>query len=356
LRAERSLGAARLAACVVVASALVVVGCSRKVKITLPVVPTTVALRSTTSSSTPIDRSKDSLPVLGTGIVSTTLTFGLGRASIAGVVTGPDGPVEGATVQIERMVGNDSAITRVVTDAAGRYALSNATLGRIRIRAWRSPDVAEVKETVMFTKETVRHDIKVQRYARSDLQWSVAPSPLVVGQQAAVVVQITDRIVNADGVVVIQPIRGVGVRLSPRSFVQIVTVEERLTNDLGRATFNVQCVESGPATVAANLATGGEATLDLPNCVLPPPPSTIPTSDAPATVATAPPTVPQTTFVSAPIVTVPVQAPVPTNAPEPTVPIATVVEVAPALPTVVPAPVVGTVVPTPEPVLVPPAA
>ncbi len=355
--------------CALIVLVLTAGSCARAVKVSLPVVPSTFALRSTTSSSTPIDRSKESLPVLtGLGTVPTsTLVFYGGNATIEGIVTGPEGPVAGATVQVERLVGETSAVTRVLTDQVGHYGLARVKLGRIRVRAWRSPDLAQITEDVTFTKGSARLDLKMQKYARSDLQWSVAPSPIVVGRQAAVIVQITDRLVNPDGVVVNQAISGVGVSLSARSFIQIVTGGEKLTDDKGRATFNIQCVETGPSTVSAALATGGEATLNLPDCVLPPAPPTAAPSDTgpPPTVSSVTETtIGQATIRTVPLTTPdglpveptspPVNVPVPltTSPPEITPPTVPPVNV---LPTV--APVVGTtiVIPTPGIPAVPPA-
>jgi Carboxypeptidase regulatory-like domain len=318
--------------------------CARKIQVTLPVVPSTLALRATTTSSTPIDHSKEALPVVsGIGGQTSTIVFGASSVSLTGIVSGPTGPIEGATVQVDRLVGDKEATIRVLTDGTGRYSISNKELGRVRVRAWRAPDFAQVKEDVFFTKGTTEHNLKMEKYSFSDLQWSVAPSPLIVGRQAAVVVQISDRLVNADGVVVVQPISGVGVTLSPRSAVQIVSIGERLTDANGRATFNVQCVEAGASTVAASLATGGEATLDLPSCVLPPPPSTDP--PASSLVATLPPTIPETTFRNVPIITVPTEVTVV----EPTV--STVLLIAP---TTAPLPVPSVVQP-PLPTIAPPA-
>ena len=188
-------------------------------------------------------------------------------------------------------------------------------------------------------------------YKRSDLQWAVAPSPLVVGRAATVIVQLSERLVNELGRVVVQPVSGVGVSLSQQGVVQVASLEERISDEKGRVSFRLACNEPGPSTIIARLAIGGEASLDLPACVIVTiPPTTLsieivpsdPSVPAPATVT------PSTELLRVPTVAepalsppVPIAAPVPLTPAEPAVviPAATPVPTLPAvapIPTVVP--------------------
>jgi hypothetical protein len=308
----------RVAAVLVIGSTLGVASslssCSRKILVIQPVVPTTFALAATSSSIKPVDLSKNSLVPVAAGVPTTSIGFGPGNASLSGIVRGPDGPVPGAIVEIERLLDGQSLAVQVVADATGRYSLQKALLGRIRIRAWRAPDLALVTEKALFTKGAQTLDIAMDSYKRSDLQWAVAPSPLVVGRAATVIVQLSERLVNELGRVVVQPVTGVGVSLLQQGVVQVASLEERISDEKGRVSFRLACNEPGPSTIIARLAIGGEASLDLPACVIVTiPPTTIPVetvpSDtaAPATTASTEP--PITVLVRVPIVTQPTLTP-----------------------------------------------
>jgi hypothetical protein len=308
----------RVAAILVIGSTLGVASslssCSRKIVVIQPIVPTTFALAATSSSIKPVDLSKNSLVPVAAGVPTTSIGFGPGNASISGIVRGPDGPVPGAIVEIERLLDGQSLTVQVVADATGRYSLQKALLGRIRIRAWRAPDLALVTEKALFTKGAQNLDLAMDSYKRSDLQWAVAPSPLVVGRAATVIVQLSERLVNELGRVVVQPVTGVGVSLLQQGVVQVASLEERISDEKGRVSFRLVCNEPGPSTIIARLAIGGEASLDLPACVIVTiPPTTIPVetvpSDtaAPATTASTEPSI--TVLVRVPIVTQPTLTP-----------------------------------------------
>jgi hypothetical protein len=273
----------RLAVGSAILSALSVTACGRgPVVDSLPPVPSTLPLRSTVAPQATVDRSREVLPTLPRGIdpasgvssTSTTIDFAAGRASITGIVTGPDGPVAGATVRVERLVGEGSAVRDLITDADGRYRLENVQLGRIRLRAWRSPDLAQTTEEVLFVSAQMERLIALERFARSDVQWAMAPSPPRRGGRVNVVVQLTTRQVSTDGVVGVEPLTGVGVSLYQQGVLQVLTAGEKLTDERGRALFTLQCVEIGAAEVIARLAVGGEARLGLPACTDPPPETT----------------------------------------------------------------------------------
>ena len=345
----------RVAAILVIGSTLGVASslssCSRKIVVIQPIVPTTFALAATSSSIKAVDLSKNSLVPVAAGIPTTSIGFGPGSASISGIVRGPDGPVPGAIVEIERLLDGQSLTVQVVADARGRYSLQKALLGRIRIRAWRAPDLALVTEKALFTKGAQTLDILMDSYKHSDLQWAVAPSPLVVGRAATVIVQLSERLVNELGRVVVQPVTGVGVSLLQQGVVQVASLEERISDEKGRVSFRLACNEPGPSTIIARLAIGGEASLDLPACVIVTiPPTTIPAETIPGdtvastTVATEPPI---TVLVRVPIVTQPTLSPPVSIAPP--VPLITT-DPAVVVPAATPAP---TAAPAPPPTVAP---
>ncbi len=323
--------------------------CSRKIVVIQPIVPTTFALAATSSSVKPVDLSKNSLGAVGAGIPTTSIGFGPGNASITGIVRGPEGPVPGAIVQIERLLDGQSVTMRVVADASGRYTLQKVLLGRIRVRAWKAPDLALATEKALFTKGAQTFDILMDSYKRSDLQWAVAPSPLVVGRAATVIVQLSERLVNDLGRVIVQPVTGVGVSLLQQGVVQVASLEERISDEKGRVSFRLACNEPGPSTIIARLAIGGEASLDLPACVIVTiPPTTVSIEIVPgdpALPATLQPVTPTSELLRVPIVTQPTLSPpipiVPpvsliTAEPAVVVPAATPLPTAAPLPTIAP--------------------
>ena len=281
--------------------------CSRKIVVVQPIVPTTFALEATTSSEKPLDRSKESLTPIAAGVPTTAIGFAPGNASITGMVRGPNGPAAGAIVQIERVSEGQSITTQLIADGSGRYVLNKALLGRIRVRAWRAPDLAMATEKALFTQGATKFDIDLTSYKHSDLRWAVAPSPLLVGRAATVVVQLSERVVNDLGRVVVIPVGGVGVSLLQQGVVQIASLEERITDERGRVSFRLACNEPGPSTIIARLAIGGEASLELPPCIL----VTIPPTTVAPSVGIAIPTVviadtiPPTVLTRVPIRTIP---------------------------------------------------
>ena len=151
---------------------LATVGCTRKVAIEYPVVPTTLALRATTTTTIGPDRSRETLlpPLDSQVVVPTTLVdFGDGTVTVKGMVKGPDGPIAGATVRFERLVGDAMAERTVTADEKGRYLLENVPGGRLRLRAWKVPDMAMARNIVVFAKETTTVDLKAERFASTDV-------------------------------------------------------------------------------------------------------------------------------------------------------------------------------------------
>ncbi len=264
-------------------------GCTRRVEIAYPEVPTTLALRPSTSTTIGPDRSKETLlPPLDSAppLVTTTVAFGEGTVTVEGVVQGPDGPVAGATVRFERIVGERSAERSVITDDAGRFILAKVPGGRMRLRAWKVPDVAMARNIVLFASEKTNVTLKVDRFATTDVRWAAAPAGPIEGQPVNLVVQVSRRLVDDEGVIGFEQISGLAVRLVPLGALQPEGANERLTDDTGRASFPMRCNAAGPASIRAQLASGEDATLELPSCA--PVPTTTTTTIPPPEV-TAPP-------------------------------------------------------------------
>ena len=243
--------------------------CTGEVTVTYPVVPSTLPLRSTTTSTVGIDRTAVPLPSFGIGGTTTTIGFRPSSASLEGIVSGPDGPVAGARVRIERLVGSQTASTIVDADESGHYELKAVELGRVRVRAWHTPDLAMVVDDVFFTESNAKHDLALQAYGRTDVGWAMTPSTPILGQNVNIAVQVSSRVVDEQGMISAKPLSGVGVSVYPQGGLVPIAVGEQLTKADGRAIFTLRCDATGTSSLDVRLATGGQAFISPPPCVSP---------------------------------------------------------------------------------------
>ncbi len=206
-----------------------------------------------------------------------------GQAAIGGVVTGPDGaPVAGATVQLERFVGDRAGTLRTTTGTDGRYLVPDAQGGRYRVRAWLQPTLTTTEPLVDFVAHDASvHDINFALQAfeghRLDLtfdreSWGVDDVGLVratLGRQA----------VNDEGIVVNQGMPGVQLRLGLSGSANLAPGSSPLltTDGGGLASWRVQCARQGPARASGSSQIASGA-LQLPVCG--------PRSQAPTTTTT----------------------------------------------------------------------
>ena len=268
----------------------------------LPPPPSTAARPPTTPAP---DYRGVALPVATGRTTTTTVAMGPGLATVRGRVVGPDGAaVVGASVRVERLVGDGAARMDVISGEDGAWSLPNVLGGRYRIRAWRAPDLAQVEPSFAFVgfQETAPVEQKVTPHLGTFAVPAIAPSPPVVGQPASLAVQVTSRSVDPEGVVRGTPLVGVAVELAGGTW-SVSLPAASLTDAAGQARWEVVCRLAGvqPLRLVVNRVEPFE--IALPACAEPPAPPPPPAPGASTTTTTTRAAVTTTTRPATPTTT-----------------------------------------------------
>ncbi len=213
------------------------------------------------------------LPALD-GTTTTTSVALAGRAHLSGSVMGPAGPLPGAVVRAERLVGDQVASADVVTGSDGRWDLPGVAGGRWRVRAWLAPAFAQTEPEILFLNATEERtlDLVVSQFSGPGVAVAVAPDPPQRGGLIGVAVQVAVRSVDADGVVRASPIVGRLLELTATGTWRLRGPNPAVTDGTGQATFVLECTASGPNRMQAVLrgtATEPDVALEVPvpDCV-----------------------------------------------------------------------------------------
>jgi hypothetical protein len=267
----------------------------------------------------------------GVGGETTSTIDETGTARLVGTVTGPRGPVAGATVRIDRLVAGREIRKDVLSAADGRWELRGVPGGRYRVRAFLPPVYAQLQPEVRFLADGEEHsfDLVVEDQRGIVVRPDVAPDQPALGGDVNLVVLVVQRTVSPDGIVRSEPVRGAFVQLlglgrwvlrddgdGPTDTTLLpgqttsTTVDASgsdsgaFLSDAGTATFELRCARAGdpglrlrvPVTLApepappgagATTTTGSppvesseDVALELPAC----------SGDEPTTTSTAPST------------------------------------------------------------------
>jgi hypothetical protein len=187
-----------------------------------------------------VDHTKPQLAVVG------------GTAKVHGTVFGPDGPLEGATVRLERFAGADFGILDVVTDKDGQYHADGILGGRYRLRAWLKPSLATVEPVAFFLaadKTDQVADVAVEKHDGLALQGALdAPEPHV-GEQVQFKALVSQETVDDNGIVQGVGVPGVAIQMQPADGVRILSDASGLTQPDGLVIFTVACLTTGDHTI-----------------------------------------------------------------------------------------------------------
>ncbi len=195
-----------------------------------------------------------------------------GSSRLSGTVTGPDGPVEGATVRLERHTSGGLAVLDLVTDEAGDWGVSSIQGGRYRIRAWLTGELAMDGSQVLFVAQgpSVSVDLVIARIDPGPHLSFTYRGDLYLGSTGLVAASVTTSTVDDDGVISISGVSGAMVTLAPSPGLVALPGQVSAGDD-GTARFVLRCDQLGAATGIVQYQ-NRRATFALPNCVAPPPP------------------------------------------------------------------------------------
>ena len=168
-----------------------------------------------TTTTVPLDLDAVQLPA-ARGTTTTTVAIGPGEITIVGRVEGPDGPVAGAIVRLERLVGDAVASVQVPTAADGTWNVEKVLGGRYRIRAWQQPSLAMARAQLLFIEagEQAPVELRLDRYEGRRVDAVVAPDPPLVSEPANLKVRVADRAVDDGGTIRTTPTPSVSVQLT----------------------------------------------------------------------------------------------------------------------------------------------
>lgn len=269
-------------------AALVVSACSNHKLISLP----DPGPGPVTTTTEPFPDYSGALLAPVPGRTTTTLATGPGGAAIGGSVVGPDGPVAGATVRLERLVGDRSANVDVGTQPDGTFAVPNLLGGRWRVRAWRAPDLALTTPVVFFmaASDQKQLNLALSRYTGTNVTSAIAPAPPIVGDAANLVIEVTTQQVDAQGVVRATPLGGASVQLAGSGSWAIKGSATQVTEADGTARWQVVCGSAGKQPLFVVVNSASSFPLDVPPCQDRPAEttttSTLPTTSSTGTTST----------------------------------------------------------------------
>ncbi len=248
----------------------------------LPKVPEIKAAATTTTIG--VDYSQIDLKAVAGRTTSTAVPFGPGKATLRGVVVGEGGLIPGASVILERFVGGATAVTTLTTGEDGSWTMPNVLGGRYRVRAFRQPDLAQTTASVLFVgaAETKQVDLRVKNVGGLAIASSFAPDPPQIFRDTQLVVLVSQKTVDAQGVVRAQPLPDEIVDLVGSSSWRVVSANPVVTDSQGHAVWIVRCREVGRNPLAVTVGTQS-IPLDVKDCVDPTVDDTTTTSEVTST-------------------------------------------------------------------------
>jgi hypothetical protein len=199
---------------------------------------------------------------------TTAARMGPGQAGLNGTVAGPDGPVAGAVVHLERIVDAGTAMVDIRTNQDGTWQAPNILGGRYRLRAYLAPELALVKPSVFFLGGTEKKSLAItlQRYTGLVATASIAPAPPFVDEPANLAVRVATQSVDEGGVVRTVGSSGLAVQLVGSGQWRVESPNPTITDVDGTAYWQVRCRSAGVQPLAVLVNDVQTLSLELPPC------------------------------------------------------------------------------------------
>jgi hypothetical protein len=255
--------------------------CSTGVQsLSFPNPPTTVPVSQAPAPTLPTNLSSVSQAGVA-GVPTTTIPpLGPGDATLNGTVFGPNGPLAGASVELDRVVDDTAVAGHATTAADGSWTVSHILGGRYRVRAWQSPSLTMSTPQVVFldATQTLSMSLRLTQFTGPEVRDAISPPEPVIGQPDNLVVRVTNPTVSTDGVLTYPPATGVQVTLTDDPGWQVGQSNPVTTNSSGDALFHVTCISVGPDPMSAQVGSATPVPLPTLSCAAPPttsPPPTI---------------------------------------------------------------------------------
>lgn len=231
------------------------------------VAETTTTVATTTTSTTIRATTTSTVPRTTT---TTVLTLGPGDASIGGTVSGPAGPIDGATVRVERLVGRSVATADVTTSGGGAWHLASILGGAYRVRALKPPDFAQSQVEAFFLGATDRKtiDFRLTPAGGERITATVNPNPPRIDQPAVVTITVGTGRVDEQGRAAIAPRPGVPITLSPGPGIVLESAPQVVTDANGSASWQIRCSAENANTVSLVIG-NGSTQARIPGCARP---------------------------------------------------------------------------------------
>ena len=215
-----------------------------------------------------------------------------GDLVMTGTVQGPDGPVAGATVRLERFVGQSSGRLEVRTDDDGEWIAVDVHGGRYRFRAWRTPDLAMAASELRFIAASAEVDLSldVARYDGADVTGGVDDTDPEVGATATVTALATRQQVDGQGIITTSPASGRDASVAAFGPWRLDGAPIAVIDAAGRVGWTFTCEAAG--SVSARIVALGTETTVSATCVVSvvvEPPVEPPEPDFPVGASFAPP-------------------------------------------------------------------
>lgn len=232
--------------------------------------PSSTSPTTAVATTTSIDYSGVALPTVGGQRLPRPLVE-TGRSVIRGSVEAPGGRVPGATVRLERLVGDQVQRLDAVTSEDGTFRLESIPGGRYRVRAWLAPTITMNEPEVFFLTDGDERELTLRTEELDQLvvRSSTRPDAPIVGDGVNVAIRVADLTVDADGVAREQPRAGVPVSVLVSGWAEVEPGVVRVTDADGTAVFEFSCERAG--SVSATAYIGGAAAGPDPSEQDPPP-------------------------------------------------------------------------------------